>query len=384
MIPGAATWDAVVVGAGPAGALAARASARRGLRVLLVDREAFPRWKVCGCCLSARALALLADVGLGDLPRRCGAVPLREVRLAAPRRGATVRLPAGAALSRQALDAALVEAAVAAGAVFRPRTRATLGDTGPDARTVFLRQGEGLEEVRARVVIAADGLTGDLLNGVPGFRVEASPAARVGAGVIADAAPAFYRPGTVFMACGSGGYLGLVRLEDGRLDLAAAFDLAGVRRHGGPGRAAAALLDEVGWPAVPGLEQMPWRGTPRLTRRLTPLAAERLFVLGDAAGYVEPFTGEGIAWALAGAAALAPLAARAARQWQPALAAAWTGRYRQTIVRRQHACRLTAQVLRRPGLVGAAVALLARAPWFAAPFVYYLHQPPATPTRRSS
>jgi flavin-dependent dehydrogenase len=377
-----AAWDVVVVGAGPAGALAARESARRGLRVLLVDREPFPRWKVCGCCLSARALQTLASVGLGDLPRHCGAVPLREVYLAAPHRGALVALPAGAALSRQALDAALVEAAVAAGVVFRPRTRAALGEGNAGGWTVLLGQGEVYEEVRTRLVIAADGLTGDLLTGVSGFRIETAPAARVGAGVISDSGPTFYRPGTIFMACGTGGYLGLVRLEDGRLDLAAAFDLTQVRAHGGPGRAAAALLDAVGWPAVPGLERLPWRGTPRLTLWRTPLAAERLFALGDAAGYVEPFTGEGIAWALAGAAALAPLAARAAQQWQPALAAEWASRYRKAVAGRQRACRLTARVLRHPRLVGALLGLLARAPGFAAPFVRYLHQPSAIATTR--
>jgi flavin-dependent dehydrogenase len=375
MTGGTATWDAVVVGAGPAGALAAREAVRRGLSVLLVDREAFPRWKVCGCCLSARALATLAAVGLGDLPRTCGAIPLHEVCLAAPRRQAAVRLPAGAALSRQALDAALVAAAVAAGVVFRPETRAALGAAGAGDRAVVLRRGECREEVRARLVIAADGLTGDLLAGVPGFRTDTAPAARVGAGAIADAAPAFYRPGSIFMACAEGGYLGLVRLEDGRLDLAAAFDLARVRGAGGPGPAAAALLKTAGWPAVPGLERLAWRGTPRLTRRLHPVAAERLFVLGDAAGYVEPFTGEGIAWALAGAVALGPLAARAARRWQPALAAEWTAGYRTAVLRRQFACRLTAHVLRHPRLVGAVLAVLARAPGIAAPFMRYLHQP---------
>jgi flavin-dependent dehydrogenase len=375
-------WDAVVVGAGPAGALAARESARRGLAVLLVDREPFPRWKVCGCCLSARALSILAAVGLGDLPRDRGAVSLGEVYLATDTRGARVPLPAGAALSRQALDAALVEAAVAAGAGFLPQAWAALGDLSAGGWTVCLRRGEAVVGVQTRVVIAADGLPGALLEAVPGFRIATAPEARVGAGAIADRAPAFYERGTIFMACGRGGYLGLVRLEDGRLGLAAAFDLARVRDCGGPGRAAAALLEEVGWPAVPGLPGLSWRGTPRLTRRLTPPAGERLFALGDAAGYVEPFTGEGMAWALAGAAALAPLAARAARQWRPSLAAEWAARHRHAVVRRQHACRLTARVLRHPRLVGAIVGLLAHAPGFAGPFVRYLHQPPAATTAR--
>ena len=68
------TWGAVVVGAGPAGATAARELARRSVKVLLVDRAAFPRWKVCGCCLNGRAAAVLADGGPGRpdgrLPRR--------------------------------------------------------------------------------------------------------------------------------------------------------------------------------------------------------------------------------------------------------------------------------------------------------------------------
>ena len=53
------TWDAVVVGAGPAGSMAALGLARAGAAVLLVDRATFPRPKVCGCCLNGAALAAL-------------------------------------------------------------------------------------------------------------------------------------------------------------------------------------------------------------------------------------------------------------------------------------------------------------------------------------
>src|SRR5262249_29622163 len=120
-------WDVIVVGAGPAGALAARELARRGLAVLLVDQASFPRGKGCGCCLSLRTLSRLASVGLGDLPVRLGAVPLHEFCVAAAGRRAVVPLPGGAALSREALDAALVEAAAAAGASFLPETLATCG-----------------------------------------------------------------------------------------------------------------------------------------------------------------------------------------------------------------------------------------------------------------
>ena len=61
------TWDVVVVGAGPAGSMAALEIARRGRSVLLVDKASFPRYKVCGCCLNARALSLLELADLGGL-----------------------------------------------------------------------------------------------------------------------------------------------------------------------------------------------------------------------------------------------------------------------------------------------------------------------------
>src|SRR5262245_27684568 len=147
-------WEAVVVGAGPAGSLAARELARRGTSVLLVDRAAFPRGKVCGCCLNQWSLTTLRGVGLAELPGRCGAVRLRAVRLAARRGRALLRLPEVAALSRERFDAALVEAAVQAGAAFLPLTRAALGGLTEEGRRVVLRQGEQTWETSARVVLA--------------------------------------------------------------------------------------------------------------------------------------------------------------------------------------------------------------------------------------
>ena len=53
------TWDVVVIGGGVAGGLAALDCARRGLSVLVVEKRAFPRWKVCGCCFNAQAQGVL-------------------------------------------------------------------------------------------------------------------------------------------------------------------------------------------------------------------------------------------------------------------------------------------------------------------------------------
>jgi 2-polyprenyl-6-methoxyphenol hydroxylase-like FAD-dependent oxidoreductase len=361
-------WDVVVVGAGPAGALAAYATARRGLAVLLVDKASFPRSKVCGCCLNGRALATLSSVGLGGLVQRLGAVPLRQLHLAARGCRARVALPQGAALSRSTFDAALVEAAVAAGAMFKPKTQAALGEIRANVRHVRLRR-EGREaELRTRLVLAAGGLATRLLAGED-FTVPAETGSRLGAGVIVERAPAFYTPGTIFMAYGQGGYVGSVRLEDGRLDMAAALDPAEVKSKGGLGEAAAAIMLEAGFPAVPELPRAPWRGTPQLTRRASRLAGPRVFVLGDAAGYIEPFTGEGIAWALAAAAAVAPLAERAVHGWQAGLGDEWTQLYQRTIVPRQRTCRAVARLLRAPRLARLLITVLACVPWLASPLV---------------
>jgi flavin-dependent dehydrogenase len=366
-------WDVLVVGAGPAGALAARELARRGLAVLLVDRAQFPRWKVCGACLSARALATLASVGLESLTEDCHAMPLAHLRLAAHDRGATLDLPGGVALSRETFDAALVRTAISAGAAFLPGTYATLAGVDTEGRVVFLRQGAREWRAGARLVIAADGLGGRLLAGESHIRTFAVWNSRIGAGTIAAEAPGAYTSGTIYMACGPSGYVGLVRLEDNRLDIAAAFDRRAMQHAGGPAVLAAETLRAVGWPAIPGLSDLAWRGTPALTRRASPVAGERLFVVGDSAGYIEPFTGEGMAWALEAAVAVAPLAVEAVGQWTPRLAARWTSTWRRTVGERR-ACRTAARVLRSPRLTRSVVSLLERFPALSQPVIRRLHR----------
>jgi flavin-dependent dehydrogenase len=359
-----------------------RELARRGLGVLLVDRSAFPRWKVCGGCLNKRALGTLAEVGLEFLTSQCHAVPLERVQLAARDCSAVLPLPGGVALSREAFDAAMVRAALAAGAAFLPGTYATLAGAGPQGRIAFLRQGTREWPTAARFVVAADGLSGRLLAGERKMQNLIIRNSRIGAGAVVSGAPSFYERGTIHMACGDDGYVGLVRLEDGGVDIAAALERRAVQDAGGPSRLAAEILQSVGWPAIAGMENETWRGTPGLTRRAFRVAGERLFVVGDSAGYVEPFTGEGIAWALDAGVALASLAVEAAREWTPRLAARWTSIFRRTIGDRR-ACRAAARLLRHPRLTRGVIALLDRFPVLGLPVIRRLNRRPVKKVART-
>jgi flavin-dependent dehydrogenase len=370
-----AVWGAVVVGAGPAGSLAARELSRLGVQTLLVDRSTFPRSKVCGCCLNNSALGALKSVGLGELPVRLGGVPLHKVRLAAGGATAKLRLPGGVSLSREAFDAALVEHAVEAGVEFLSGTTAKRGldEQLAECIQVRLRQGGSDRTIRSKVVISATGLTGRFDShddSVP------EPTSRIGAGAVLDDADEFYQSGTIFMAVGRGGYVGLVRIEDVRLDVAAAFDPEFVRGSGGLGLAAASVLEESGFPPIKHLAEGPWRGTPALTRSAKQLAGERWFAVGDAAGYVEPFTGEGMAWAMTSGAAVARLAAEASTSWNPAFVRRWERSYTRIIRSRQGMCRATAALLRSPTATKVVVRVLSALPLLSRPIVAALNRPP--------
>jgi flavin-dependent dehydrogenase len=361
-------YDAVVIGAGPAGSVAAREIARQGKSVLLVDKATFPRRKVCGCCLNGNALAALAAVGLGELPARLDAVSLRSLKLAADGRSATVPI-AGVSLSREAFDMALIREAVTAGAELLPGCKATMGAVDGNTRRVFV----GEASVLAGIVIAADGLNGRVAALANGFDVPAKASSRIGAGVVVDGHPD-YQPGSIFMATGGDGYVGLVVLEDGRLDIAAAFDTGFVRAADGLGEAAMRTLAEAGFPAIAGLQSADWKGTPALTRTPDRIAGERWFAVGDASGYVEPFTGEGMAWAIGGAAAVARLAADG---WQPSLIQKWSRLHFELIGRRQRFCRMLAPALRSRLIRRMMVSALSLLPVLARPFVNGLNRPPA-------
>ncbi|HEV3384064.1 MAG TPA: NAD(P)/FAD-dependent oxidoreductase [Gemmata sp.] len=366
------TWDAIVIGAGPSGSVAARELARSGCRVLLVDKAIFPRSKVCGCCLNGAAIEILNRLQLGHV--LADAVPLNRVKISARHRTADVQLPRGVALSREVLDARLVEEAVKAGVDFRAGTQAKFGAEQPHGREVYLN---GVATF-ARVVIMASGLGS--------AEAPAESGSRIGAGtmIAADESGDFFARGTIYMATGRRGYVGIVRVEDNRLDMAAAFDAGFVKECGGLGQAGEAIFDEVSWPLPVRLAELSWKGTPALTRKPAHIAAYRLFAVGDAAGYIEPFTGEGMAWAIISARLVAPIAVRAIDNWNEGQAEEWEALHRRVLGPRQRRCKVVARVLRSPLLRQLAVRSLSLFPYLARPVIASLNHSPHFPQPTSA
>lgn len=364
-------WDAVVIGAGPAGSLVSQRLATRGYRILVIDKEQFPRPKVCGGCLGAVGATALreASLGLGELG--VDSVPLQRVSIHSGDRQATLPLSGRRAIHRCQFDARLLDQAVRYGTQTLIGSRAKLGCVREGSRDVEIAaSADDSRTVRARLVITAAGLGADRLLPSDERPVTVRRSnGRVGAGATVAACEPYGDASGVTMACGRGGegYVGIAPLPGEQLDIAAAFDPRAVSDAGGTAPLAAKILRDCDLPVPEQLLESDWRATPTLTQRPTRLGAERVLLIGDAAGYVEPFTGEGIGWALRSALEVESLAVRAIDCWQPSTVDAWTTQHAATLGRWQRRCRAVCNLIggrwATPWVVGA----LASAPWLARP-----------------
>jgi len=353
-------FDVVVIGAGPAGTCAALAALAAGARTAIVERAVFPRSKVCGCCLAPAGIAALRSLGAEDVLH--DAVALREVVVEAGGASARISGDRGAAIGRDVLDDRLLRRAAEHGASAWTDTSATV--TGPGEVTLTDRSGGRTASLSAAVVLVADGLGGSALRAAgAGSNADAawhvSRGSRMGFGAVLPAGTVECASGVIRMKVAPGGYVGAVQLADGRVDVAAAADPTTVRRLGGPAACAQEWLgDAVRRPDA--LRAAAWRGTPTLTRRRAKVHGPRLMVVGDAAGYVEPFTGEGMGWAMSAGRAAGDLAARVARG--SAVTADWPRMMHAIHSHDRVRCRAIALALRSPMLTGAALRALALAP----------------------
>jgi len=329
-------FDAVVVGAGPAGSVAALVLARGGARVALADKASFPRDKACGDLVGPRGVQVLADLGL-----RVPDAGQGSDLLAVGPSGRRSRLPAytgrgypghGIIVPRLVLDHALREAAVRAGAV-PVRARITAVETGRPGRVDAVVASDG-QRLAGDVIIAADGalspvarLAGllDPRAALWGFAIRGYLPAEVPLPllVLLDASPWRIYPGYGWLFPGADGRANVgigVGLGNSRGQAQLRNDLDRLVRLLGQG-------GDLGPDARPGPVMGGWL---RMGGTGTPPAAGNVLLAGDAAGLINPLQGEGIGPAMVSArlAAEAVLAGpdRAAAVYAEAVEAAF-GQY---------------------------------------------------------
>ncbi len=182
-----------------------------------------------------------------------------------------------------------------------------------------------------------------------------------------------FKKGTIFMAVGRAGYVGVVLVEDGMLNLAAALNPGFLKDGESLGTLVHQVLQEAGCNLPVDVEQLSWRGTARLTRRTSPLASGRCLVLGDAAGYVEPFTGEGMGWGFSSALACVPIVLSALKHCDESLMQNWKKNHQRCIQDRQKWCRRFAYVLKHPRLTRSLISVIKHYPSLATPFIRQLN-----------
>ena len=336
-------WDVIVVGGGLAGSVSARGLAAAGFRTLLVDRSSYPRPKVCGCCITSLAAETLDSIGLGHVLGNCGARQLSEVHLYAGSTPTAIPIRGVVGLSREALDTQLAREAVEAGASLLLETRA---DPSSDGQ-VTLCGGTETVQARARAVVLAAGLRSHQRN-----TPKRASRTLVGIGAVVPDSGHNYPDGVVRMVIDQNGYVGIAPLEDGRLTIASAIRADAIQRTS-PKSAVEDILKQAKLERLVTQETR-FTGVPALKRQRSRVQEGRLLAVGDAAGFVEPITGEGMSWAIATGAAVVRSASSiiegTARENE------WQVAYRRMMPRRHIRCAFVGACIRRPALVRAAIA----------------------------
>jgi flavin-dependent dehydrogenase len=316
-------YDLAVIGGGPAGAAAAWTAARGGWRVAILERGEFPRDKVCGEYFSPEALPLLEALAPDLLLAAPSITQAAFISSAGRRRAFTLPQPARG-ISRLALDAALWQAAGAAGAVPMTKTAVRGARRTGDGYELTVENGPAIS---ARHLIVAAGRWWR----IEGLAVPAAPNPSPWLGVKArlHTGP----PDGLEMYLFPGGYCGLAPVENGWTNACCLVHRDYARGLIGGSSFVGWLAGIAGAPLAQRLRDAEI-ATPMVTTapvELGPRAAMAggALLAGDACGFIDPFTGDGMARALlSGALAAECVVAGRSAQYAHALAHAAGGSFR--------------------------------------------------------
>jgi flavin-dependent dehydrogenase len=307
--------DAVIIGAGPAGSAAAIMLARGGWSVALVEKERFPRRKVCGECVAASNLPLLDALGIGGAFDGLAGPPLRRVALMSGERTIEADLPPaagthqwGRALGRETLDVLLLEQARAMGVeVLQPcSAQAIEGGPGDWHCQINTLHAEESSVLRARVAIDAHGSW----QALPSAR-QAHRRTPRGSDLLAFKAnfrSADLVAGLLPVLAFDGGYGGMVVADGGLATVACCIrrDRLDACRMAAPGLRAGEAVEAylrtqcrgVREALQPATRVGPWLAAGPLNPGIRVDAHDGPFRIGNAAGEAHPIIGEGMSMAL--------------------------------------------------------------------------------------
>ncbi len=353
----------LVIGSGVAGAACAIRLRSLGVAVDLVEKATFPRAKVCGCCIGEAGLNAFSQLGLRDevlkhgmqTRRWCGSLAGRRIELL---------IPDGVAISREVLDPLMTQAAVHAGAAVSMNCTASIKGSSRDVVSVQLVQNDTTTMQDYSCVVVASGLRSGNCSGLlPWTEVPHGPF-----GISMMASSEDVDPGVIYMACNQDGYVGLVKLADGRVDVAAALQSGqSTSTSGDPVSRVKRILETSQFASIELSELSPVMTTPPLRRSRRP-GRGRVLAIGDAAGYVEPFTGEGMTWGMQGGIAAAELIASKIADSSD-VGDVWEQKLAALLRRRKRTCRFVTTALRSPAACRIAAGTLRLFPSLATPLL---------------